>query len=95
MVSGGCIISGSQLHRCLLFTGVRTHSFAELEGVIVLPYADIGRNAKLKNCIVDRGAMIPEGLVVGEDAEADAKRFRRTENGICLITQKMIDKLDG
>jgi glucose-1-phosphate adenylyltransferase len=31
--------------------------------------------------------------VVGEDPELDAKRFRRTESGICLITQSMIDKL--
>ena len=29
----------------------------------------------------------PEGLVVGEDPVLDAKRFRRTEKGICLITQ--------
>ena len=37
--------------------------------------------------------MIPEGLVVGEDPELDAKRFRVSEKGICLITQPMIDKL--
>jgi glucose-1-phosphate adenylyltransferase len=43
--------------------------------------------------VLDRGVVIPKGLVVGEDAEDDAKRFRRTENGICLITQPMIDKL--
>ncbi|WP_323765519.1 glucose-1-phosphate adenylyltransferase [Marinovum sp.] len=95
MVAGGCIISGSALDRCLLFTGVCTHSFAELEGVIALPYVDVGRKARLKNCVVDRGVKIPDGLVVGEDAEADAKRFRRSEGGICLITQAMIDKLDG
>lgn len=44
--------------------------------------------------MIDHGVVIPEGLVVGEDAELDAKRFRRTESGICLITQPMIDKLD-
>jgi len=38
---------------------------------------------------------IPEGLVVGEEANADAKRFRRTENGIALITQEMIDRLSA
>ncbi len=94
MVSGGCIISGSQLNRCLLFTGVRTHSFSSLDGVVAMPYADIGRNARLTNVVIDRGVRIPEGLVVGEDPELDAKRFRRTEGGICLITQPMIDKLD-
>lgn len=95
MVSGGCIISGSKLDRCLLFTGVRTRSFAELEGVVAMPYVEIGRNARIKNAVIDRGVKIPEGLIVVEDAEADAARFRRTDNGICLITQPMIDALDG
>ena len=81
MVSGGCIISGSALERCLLFTGVRTHSFSQLTGVVAMPYAEINRNARLTNVIVDRGAIIPQGLVVGEDAELDAQRFRRTDNG--------------
>ncbi len=94
MVSGGCIISGSRLYQCLLFTGVRTHSFAELEGVVAMPYVNIGRNARLKKVVIDRGVDIPEGLVVGEDAKLDAKRFRRTDAGVCLITQPMINKLD-
>ena len=40
-----------------------------------------------------RGVKIPAGLVVGEDPEVDAARFRRTERGVCLITQPMIDRL--
>ena len=95
MVSGGCIISGSSLDRCFLFTGVRTHSFSQLEGVVAMPYAQINRNARLRNVVIDRGVVIPEGLIVGEDPDADAKRFRRTANGICLITQSMIDGLDS
>lgn len=94
MVSGGCIISGSRLDQCLLFTGVRTHSFSQLDGVVALPYVEINRNAQLRNVVIDRGVVIPQGLVVGEDPEEDARRFRRTANGTCLITQPMIDKLD-
>lgn len=94
MVSGGCIISGSRLDRCLLFTGVRTHSFSQLNGVVALPYAEINRNAQLTNVVIDRGVLIPQGLIVGEDPVEDARRFRRTDSGICLITQPMIDKLD-
>lgn len=93
MVSGGCIISGSSLDRCFLFTGVRTHSYSQLEGVVAMPYAEIMRSARLTNVILDRGVVIPEGLIVGENAKDDAARFRRTDNGICLITQPMIDKL--
>ncbi|MGH1464087.1 MAG: glucose-1-phosphate adenylyltransferase [Cognatishimia sp.] len=94
MVSGGCIISGSKLDQCFLFTGVRTHSFSDLKRVVAMPYVEINRKARLKNVVIDRGVVIPEGLVVGEDPELDGKRFRRTDNGICLITQKMIDELD-
>jgi glucose-1-phosphate adenylyltransferase len=47
----------------------------------------------LKRVVIDRGVAVPEGLVVGEDPELDAQRFRRTEKGICLITQPMLDKL--
>jgi glucose-1-phosphate adenylyltransferase len=60
---------------------------------VILPYVDVGRGARLRNVVIDRGVRIPEGLVVGEDPEFDARRFRRTENGICLITQRMIDAL--
>jgi glucose-1-phosphate adenylyltransferase len=95
LVSGGCIVSGSQLERCILYTGVRTHSFANLNNVIAMPYVDIGRNAKLTNVVIDRGVQIPQGLVVGDDPVEDAKRFRRSPGGICLITQNMINALDS
>ncbi|MEO8279191.1 MAG: glucose-1-phosphate adenylyltransferase [Ideonella sp.] len=93
MVSGGCIVSGTELRRSLLFTGVRTHSFAQIDEAVILPYATVNRHARLSRVVIDRGVVIPEGLVVGEDPALDASRFRRTEAGICLITQQMIDKL--
>jgi glucose-1-phosphate adenylyltransferase len=94
LISGDCIISGARLWRSLLFTGVRINSFSTLEEAVLLPDTQIARNVKLSKVVVDRGVRIPEGLVVGEDPELDARRFRRTENGVCLITQKMIDQLD-
>ena len=94
-VSGGCIVSGAYLHQSLLFTGVRVNSYSQLEGAVVLPYAQIGRSSRLSNVVIDSGVQIPEGLVVGADPELDAKRFRRTEKGVCLITQPMIDRLRG
>jgi glucose-1-phosphate adenylyltransferase len=95
LVSGGCIVSGAFLCRSLVFTGVHAHSHAHIENAVILPYVDIGRSARLRNVVIDRGVKIPEGLVVGEDPERDAQRFRRTERGICLITQPMIDRLAG
>ncbi|WP_396214505.1 glucose-1-phosphate adenylyltransferase [Gemmatimonas sp.] len=93
LVSGGCIISGAAVFRSLMFTNVRVHSYAHLDGAVLQPDVDVGRGARLTNVVVDRGVKIPPGLVVGEDAELDRTRFRRTEKGIVLITQPMIDKL--
>ena len=93
LISGDCIISGSRLNRCLLFTGVRANSFSALEDAVIMPRCHIGRGARLKKVVLDRGVKIPEGLIVGENPEIDAQRFRRTEKGVCLITQPMIDRL--
>ena len=93
LIAGDCIVSGAHVHRSLLFSGVRANSYSTLEGAVVLPYCQIGRGARLRRVVLDRGVNIPAGLVVGEDAEQDAARFRRTENGICLITQAMLDRL--
>jgi glucose-1-phosphate adenylyltransferase len=93
LVSGGCIVSGASAKHSLLFTGVRLHSYAMIDGAVLLPQVDVGRRARLTNVVVDRGVHIPEGLVVGEDPVADAARFRRSEKGICLITQAMLDRI--
>jgi len=93
LVSGGCIVSGAFVRQSLLFTGVHVHSYSRVEQAVILPSANIGRGARLRNVIVEKGVQIPEGLVVGEDPEEDARRFRLTERGICLITQPMIDRL--
>jgi glucose-1-phosphate adenylyltransferase len=93
LVSGGCIVSGSAVRRSLLFTGVHIHSWADVANAVILPHVEIGRHARLANVVIDAGVKIPERLVVGEDPVEDARRFRRTDMGICLITQPMIDRL--
>ena len=93
LISGGCIVSGATVRQSLLFTDVHMRSYSHVENAVILPDVEIGRRARLNKVIIDRGVRIPAGLVVGEDPELDAARFRRTEGGICLITQPMIDKL--
>ena len=95
MVSGGCIVSGTEIRNSVLFTMVRTNSYAALDHVVALPYVDVGRHARLRNVVVDRGVVIPKGLVVGEDPEDDAKWFRVSEGGVTLITQAMLDRREA
>ncbi len=93
LLSGGCIVSGASLSRSLVFTGVRVHSYSTIHEAVILPYASVGRHVRLTKVVIDSEVHIPDGLVVGEDPELDAKRFRRTEKGVTLITGPMIEKL--
>jgi glucose-1-phosphate adenylyltransferase len=90
-VSGGCIISGSYLRRTLLFSDVRVHSYSNVEGTIVLPGATINRHCKIKRAIIDSGCDVPEGSVIGYDAEQDrANGFRVSAKGVVLVTRGML-----
>ena len=91
-VSGGCIISG-EMNRSLLFSSCRVHSHAKINFSVLLPDVEIGRGARLHRCIIDHGVRIPPGMVIGEDYDEDFRRFRRTENGVTLVTRQMIERL--
>ncbi|GAA0758748.1 glucose-1-phosphate adenylyltransferase [Erythrobacter ramosus] len=93
LVSGDCIISGSEVRRSLLFTGVKIGSFSNVSEAVILPYCNIGRGAKLSKVIIDSGVRIPEGMVIGEDPVLDAQRFRVSEKGVVLVTRDMMAKL--
>ncbi len=92
LISGGCVVSGTQIRNSLLFTQVHTNSYAQLREAVVLPYAEIGRSAHLTKVVIDRGVVIPEGLVVGEDPVEDAKWFNVSDGGVTLITKPMIER---
>jgi len=93
LVSGGCIISGSHVDQSLLFSRCRVNSYCTLRESILLPGVQVGRHSRLTRVIVDRGCVIPQGMVIGEDAVEDARRFEHTENGVTLVTQDMLDRL--
>ncbi len=92
LVSGGCIVSGS-VFRTVLFSSVRVHSHAQVHWSVLLPGVQVGRHARISRAVIDRDCVIPDGLVVGEDAAADAARFHRTDNGITLVTRDMLRRL--
>ena len=93
LVSAGCIISGAAIRRSMLFSNVRVNSYGVVEDTVVLPDVDIGRSCRIRKAIIGSGCRVPEGLVIGEDAELDARRFHRTEGGVVLVTQAMLDAL--
>ncbi|MGJ7485757.1 glucose-1-phosphate adenylyltransferase [Variovorax sp. LT2P21] len=94
IVSGGCIVSGSQVKDSVLFSNVRIHSFCDVKEAVLLPDVEVGRGARLAKVVVDRGCVIPPGMVVGDDPTADAARFERTDTGVVLITREMLQRLE-
>lgn len=91
MVSGGCVISGAKLDRSLLFSNVKVHSYAYIEQSVVLPGVSVGRHARILRAIIDRGCVVPDHMVIGEDHDKDRERgFRITDKGIVLVTPDML-----
>ena len=90
MVSGGCIISGASLRHSLLFSNVRIHSYSHVEDSVVLPDVDIGENCRITKAVIDKGCTIPEGTIIGEDPEEDARRFHVSPGGVVLVTPEML-----
>jgi glucose-1-phosphate adenylyltransferase len=93
LVSGGCIVSGATVRNSVLFSNVLVRSFSEINEAVVLPDVHIGRNCRLNKVVIDRRCRVPDGLVIGEDPVLDAQRFFRTENGVVLVTRKMLAAL--
>ncbi|MGB5495829.1 MAG: glucose-1-phosphate adenylyltransferase, partial [Sedimenticolaceae bacterium] len=90
VVSAGCVISGSAVVDSLLFSNVRVHSYSEVNASVLLPEVEVGRNCRINRAVIDRGCQIPSGTIIGEDPDADARRFRVTERGIVLVTAAML-----
>lgn len=93
LIAGGCIVSGSEVAYSVLFPRVRINSFCHIDSAILLPDVKVGRSCRLRRCVIDRACIIPEGMVIGENAEEDSKRFYRSDGGIVLVTRGMLAKL--
>jgi len=90
MVSGGCIISGALVKHSLLFSNVIVNSYSEISDSVILPDVEVGNHCRLKKVILDKGCRVPNGTVIGEDRELDAKRFYVSPQGVVLVTAEML-----
>jgi glucose-1-phosphate adenylyltransferase len=90
MASAGCVIEGAHLERSVLFFNVVVQAHARVEESVLLPDVEVGRHARVRKAVVDRGCIIPEGMVIGEDPAEDARQFRVTNQGVVLVTRDML-----
>jgi glucose-1-phosphate adenylyltransferase len=86
MVSAGVIVSGGEVRRSVLSPGVFVHSYAKVEGSVLMHNVDVGRNAIVRNAIIDKNVRIPQGARIGVDLDADrARGLTVTDQGIVVI----------
>ncbi|WP_127477695.1 glucose-1-phosphate adenylyltransferase [Sulfurivermis fontis] len=90
MVSGGCIISGGSVRHSLLFSNVRVNSYSQVEDSVILPDVIIGERCRIRKAVIDKRCIIPDGTIIGENLEQDAKRFHVSEGGVVLVCPDML-----
>ncbi|MDY6941673.1 MAG: glucose-1-phosphate adenylyltransferase [Pseudomonadota bacterium] len=90
MVAGGCIVSGGVVRHSLLFSNVLVAERTLIEDTVVLPEAVIGPDCLIRKAIIETGCHIPEGTIIGENPEDDAKRFYVSPEGVVLVTPEML-----
>lgn len=90
MVSGGCIVAGASVKRSVLFVNSRVEPGALIEESLLLPRASIGRRCRIQRAVIDEGCVIPDGTVIGEDRERDARLYHVSPGGVTLVTAEML-----
>lgn len=91
LITSGCIISGARVERSIFFESARVGNRSTVKESLILPNARIGRDCRISRAIIDSNCIVPDGMVIGEDPEWDSRYFTRTDEGVVLVTQSMLD----
>jgi glucose-1-phosphate adenylyltransferase len=85
LVGEGCVVSGGRLDRCVVSPHCRINSYSIVEESILMEGVVVGRDAKLRRVIVDKGVAIPPGASIGYDRAADLARYTVTPGGVTVV----------
>ncbi|MBM0255921.1 glucose-1-phosphate adenylyltransferase [Micromonospora sp. 4G55] len=85
MVSPGAVVSGSLVENSIVSPKVKVHSWAHVDGAVLMEGVEIGRHAVVRRAILDKNVFVPEGAEIGVDLEKDRQRYTVSDNGIVVI----------
>ena len=90
LIAGGCILSGARVKHSVLFFASTVENYSHVKDSVILPKVSIGSHCRITRAIIDKGCVIEDGTVIGEDLVEDAKRFHVSPEGIVLVTPAML-----
>jgi glucose-1-phosphate adenylyltransferase len=85
MVCGGVIISGGEVRNSVLSPGVRINSYSTIDHCVLMHGVRVERHAMVRNAIIDKNVVVPEGARIGVDRELDRQRFTMSAGGVIAI----------
>jgi glucose-1-phosphate adenylyltransferase len=86
VVSNGVVVSGGLVVRSVLSPGVRVNSWSTVERSVLMHHTKIGRHAVVRDAILDKNVVVPEGAAVGVDKEHDrARGFVVSAGGVTVV----------
>ena len=90
IISGGCIVTGSNVQRSILFSEVTVSEGCVLDGVLALAGCKIGAKSSLRNVILDNRCIIPPNTVIGYNEKLDREKYHVTQGGIVVVNRQMM-----
>jgi len=85
LLSPGSVVSGSTVSRSVLAPGAHVHSWAQVDASVLMQGVQIGRNAVMRNAILDKNVVVPEGAKIGVDLDRDRELYTVSVGGIVVI----------
>ncbi|MEU1888117.1 MULTISPECIES: glucose-1-phosphate adenylyltransferase [unclassified Micromonospora] len=85
MISPGAVISGSLVENSVVSPKVKVHSWAQVDGAVLMEGVEVGRHAVIRRAILDKNVFVPEGAEIGVDLEKDRQRYTVSDNGVVVI----------
>jgi glucose-1-phosphate adenylyltransferase len=84
-VGEGSLVVRATIRKSILGRGVWVNEGAVIEDSIVMDFTSVGKGSHLRRAIVDRYNIIPAGLQLGLDPNADRECYRVDRSGLVVV----------
>jgi glucose-1-phosphate adenylyltransferase len=88
VLSPGVVVTGGNVSKSVLSPAVRVEAGAEVSDSVLLPGVRIGAGAVVRNAILDKNVVVPPGVQIGVDPEADRAAGYVVDDGITVLAKE-------